>query len=134
MPYNGISKEYAKNFAYFLESARDGKKLIINKNYYNTLYYAIRLSEFGNYSNVTQMKAYHNILSSGAKEIKQKLQLRDKLATEYPKMTLEDKFDLVKDIVKGVSGDNDNPKFKKYFENDDDIKKRYDKLNSLLVK
>ena len=69
-----------------------------------------------------------------AKEIKQKLQLRDKLATEYPKMTLEDKFDLVKDIVKGVSGDNDNPKFKKYFENDDDIKKRYDKLNSLLVK
>ena len=134
LPYNGISKEYAKNFAYFLESARDGKKLIINKNYYNTLYYAIRLSEFGNYSNVTQMKAYHNILSSGAKEIKQKLQLRDKLATEYPKMTLEDKFDLVKDIVKGVSGDNDNPKFKKYFENDDDIKKRYDKLNSLLVK
>lgn len=133
LPGNGVTKEFAKNFAYFIESVRDGKNLINNKNYYNTLYYAIRLSEFGQYTNVSRMNAHNKLISSGAEPIKAKLQLREALVKEYPQMSPDEKFELVKDIIKAVSKDNDNPKFTKYFENDALETAQYEELNKELI-
>ena len=133
LPGNGVTKEFAKNFAYFIESVRDGKNLINNKSYYNTLYYAIRLSEFGQYTNVSRMNAHNKLISSGAEPIKAKLQLREALVKEYPQMSPDEKFELVKDIIKAVSKDNDNPKFTKYFENDALETAQYEELNKELI-
>lgn len=133
LPGNGVTKEFAKNFAYFIESVRDGKNLINNKSYYNTLYYAIRLSEFGQYTNVSRISAHNRLISTGQEPIKAKLQLREALAGEYSQMNPDEKFELVKDIIKAVSKDNDNPKFTKYFENDPAENEQYAKLNRVLV-
>lgn len=134
LPFEDISKEYAKNFAYFIESVRDGKALIKNKNYIYDLESCIQYSPFAQYSNVTQMGALNTFLSSGLKQIKTKLQNRSNLLVEYDKMSTDDKFELIKEIIKSVSKDNDNPKFNKYFQNDDNIKERYDRLNRLLLR
>lgn len=133
LPGNGVTKEFAKNFAYFIESVRDGKNLINNKSYYNTLYYAIRLSEFGQYTNVSRISAHNRLISTGQEPIKAKLQLREALAGEYSQMNPDEKFELVKDIIKAVSKDNDNSKFTKYFENDPAENEQYAKLNRVLV-
>lgn len=133
LPFEDISKEYAKNFAYFIESVRDGKALAENKNYINDLEYCIQYSPFAQYSNVTQMGAHDTVLSSGLKQIKTKLQNRGNLSAEYGKMSTDEKFELIKEIIKSVSKDNDNPEFNKYFQNDDNIKERYDRLNRLLL-
>ena len=133
LPLNSVTKEFAKNFAYFIESVRDGKNLILNKSYYNTLYYAIRLSEFGKYTNVSRINAHNKLISSGHEPVKPKLRLRSALAQEYKEMNTEEKFELVKDIIKAVSKDNDNPKFAKYFENDAAENAQYEELNKILV-
>ena len=133
LPLNSVTKEFAKNFAYFIESVRDGKNLILNKSYYNTLYYAIRLSEFGKYTNVSRINAHNKLISSGHEPVKPKLRLRSALAQEYKEMNTEEKFELVKDIIKAVSKDNDNPKFAKYFENDAAENAQYEELNKTLV-
>ena len=80
------------------------------------------------------MGAHHRLLSSGQKEIKTKLQMREHLLTDFENMSVDDKFDLIKEIIKSVSKDNENPKFEKYFQNDDNIKERYDRLNRFLLK
>lgn len=128
LPFEDISKEYAKNFAYFIESVRDGKNLIKNTQYYWQLESAIANSPFAQYSNVTQMGAHDKLLSTGRKKIKTKLQRRTELLNEFDKFHVDEKYDLIKEIIKSVSKDNDNPKFNKYFQNDDDIKERYDRI------
>lgn len=135
LPYQNISKEYAKNFAYFIESVRDGKYLINDSDeLILTMNPSVTESSFVNYSGVTQMGAHKTKIKSGEIKIKTKLQLRKELETEFDKMSIEDQYDLVKEIIKSVSKDNDNPKFAKYFKNDDNIKERYDKLNRELLK
>ena len=133
LPFEDISKEYAKNFAYFIESVRDGKNLIKNTKYCCELESAIANSPFAQYSNVTQMGAHDKLLSTGLKKIKTKMQRRTELLNEFDKFHVDEKYDLIKEIIKSVSKDNDNPKFNKYFQNDDDIKERYDRLNRLLL-
>lgn len=135
LPYLNISKEYAKNFAYFIESVRDGKYLVNDSDQLIlTMNPSMIESSFVNYSSVTQMGAHKTKLKSGEIKMKTKLQLRKELETEFDKMNTDDQYDLVKEIIKSVSKDNDNPKFEKYFKNDDNIKERYDKLNRELLK
>lgn len=57
----------------------------------------------------------------------------ENIENEFVKFHVDEKYDLIKEIIKSVSKDNDNPKFNKYFQNDDDIKERYDRLNRLLL-
>ena len=128
-----ISKIDAKNFAYFIESVRDGKLIYNPDDDFNKLInQRIYASPFARMSNVTQMGAHVNLIRSHMKPIKSKFIYREMLAGIFDNYTLDHQFDIVKDLVKSVSKDQSG-KYKELFENDDDIGKRFDRLNVLLI-
>ncbi len=128
-----ISKVYAKNFAYFIESVRDGKiAYTVDNDIVNVIHDRLNKSPFAWMSNVTQMGAHERQINTGMKDIKQKLRAREHLVDEFNMWNEDVQFDLVKDLVKSVSKDQ-GLQFDKYFRNDDDIAERYDRLNIQLV-
>ncbi len=127
LPYNNISKEYAKNFAYFIESVRDGKHLIKDENLFKILSEKMDNSTFCTYSNVAQICAKYT------KPLKTKLARREELSDNFDKMPIAKQYDLVKEIIRSVSKDQNNPEFDKYFKNDFDIGENYNRLNRVLV-
>lgn len=128
-----ISKVYAKNFAYFIESVRDGKiAYTVDNDIVNVIHDRLNKSPFAWMSNVTQMGAHERQINTGMKDIKQKLRAREHLVDEFNMWNEDAQFDLVKDLVKSVSKDQ-GLQFDKYFRNDDDIAERYDRLNIQLV-
>lgn len=129
-----ISKVAAKNFAYFLESVRDGK-IIYNTDpdLWRKITDRLRCSPFAKFSNVTQMGAQDRVLKKGIQPIKTKLRNREELPTDFNFWDRNTQYELVKDLVKFVSLD-EGPRFQHYFKNDDDIGARYAKLNELLIK
>ena len=128
-----ISKVYTKNFAYFIESVRDGKIVYsVDRNIVNIINNRIRRSPFARMSNVAQIGAQERQTKLGMKDIKRKLRERESLNDEFDKWPEDTKFALVKDLVKSVSKDQSTT-FNKYFQNDYDIAESYNRLNSLLV-
>lgn len=128
-----ISKVLAKNFAYFIESVRDGKMIYSADDKLKRLIeQRIYLSPFAQMSNVTQMGAHTRLINKGIKPIKEKLRNREKLSAEFNFRDVETQFDFIKDLVKSVSKDQSG-KYNKFFQNDDDIGARFDRLNVLLV-
>lgn len=128
-----ISKVLAKNFAYFIESVRDGKMIYSADDKLKRLIeQRIFLSPFAQMSNVTQMGAHTRLINKGIKPIKEKLRNREKLFAEFNFRDVETQFDFIKDLVKSVSKDQSG-KYNKFFQNDDDIGARFDRLNVLLV-
>lgn len=128
-----ISKVYAKNFAYFIESVRDGKiAYTVDNDIINVIHERLNKSPFAWMSNVTQMGAHERQINAGMKDIKQKLRAREHLVDEFNMWDENAQFDFVSDLVKSVSKDQ-GTKFDKYFRNDDDIAERYDRLNIQLV-
>ena len=130
-----ISKVNAKNFAYFIESVRDGKIAFnIDNDIVNIVRERLYKSPFASMSNVTQMGAHERQINIGMKDIKTKLRNREQLADQFEGGGWSDnsRFELVKDLVKSVSKDQGH-KYDKYFKNDDDIGERYNKLNIQLV-
>lgn len=130
---NDFSKVYAKNFAYFIESVRDGKIAYkVDNDILNVINERLNRSPFVMMSNVTQMGAHERQINTGMKDIKKKLRAREHLVDEFSSWKEDDQFNLVKNIVKAVSKDQDNT-FDRYFLNDDNILERYEKLNRQLV-
>ena len=128
-----ISKVLAKNFAYFIESVRDGKMIYSADDKLKRLIeQRIYLSPFAQMSNVTQMGAHTRLINKGIKPIKEKLRNREKLSAEFNFRDVETQFDFIKDLVKSVSKDQSGM-YNKFFQNDDDIGARFDRLNVLLV-
>ena len=128
-----ISKVLAKNFAYFIESVRDGKMIYSADDKLKRLIeQRIYLSPFAQMSNVTQMGAHTRLINKGIKPIKEKLRNREKLSAEFNFRDVETQFDFIKDLVKSVSKDQSGM-YDKFFQNDDDIGARFDRLNVLLV-
>jgi len=127
LPYKNISKEYAKNFAYFIESVRDGKHLIKDENLFKILSEKMNNSTFCTYSNVAQICAKYT------NPLKTKLVKREELTDNFDKMPIKKQYDLVKEIIRSVSKDQNNPEFDKYFKNDFDIGEHYNRLNRILV-
>ncbi len=121
-------KEMFKNFAFFIETvAANLERDSYGK--YDSLFSEIKESPFVQYSNVTQIEAWQNRINNGY--LKSKLRNREELEWDFDRMSLETKYDLVKDVIKSASNDQ-STKFSKYFKNDDDIKERYTRLlNSL---
>ena len=79
-----ISKVLAKNFAYFIESVRDGKMIYSADDKLKRLIeQRIYLSPFAQMSNVTQMGAHTRLINKGIKPIKEKLRNREKLSAEF---------------------------------------------------
>ncbi len=134
MNENGeIPKVYAKNFAYFIESVRDGKIAYkADDDILNVINERLNRSPFAVMSNVTQMGAHERQINTGMKDIKKKLRAREHLTDEFAKWSEDDQFNLVKNIVKAVSKDQDNT-FDRYFLNDDNILERYERLNRQLI-
>lgn len=117
-------KEEAKNFAFFIETVfanmykfRDGKD--------DPIFDRIKASLFVHGSNVTQVNAWQRKIYGGY--LKAKLKNRMHLQDDFYKMSLDTKYDLVKDIIKYCT-DEQSDKFSEYFKNDDDIDVRYSKL------
>ena len=127
LPYNGISKEMGKNFAYFIESVRDGKILTQDESLFQPLKEKMAKYTFCNLSNVAQIGAKYTM------PLKTKLVNREHLADDFGKMSINDQFELIKEIIKSVSNDHKNPNFDKYFSNDYDIGESYNRLNRILV-
>ena len=128
-----ISKVNAKNFAYFIESVRDGK-LVYNAddNLYKIITRRISESPFAQMSNVTQMGAHTRLITSHMKPIKTKFKYREFLSMMFGTLPEEQQFEIVKDLVRSVSKDQ-SQRYSILFKNDDDIGKRFDRLNVLLV-
>ena len=132
LPANGLSKEEIKNFAYFIESVRDGYSIKPSLYMESTLSNIFTSSPFVQFSNVTQIKAHDILLSTGQKSIKTKLKNREHLAREFDQFSTDKQFRFVVDMIKYISEDQSS-EFSQYYKNDDDIKARYDALNKLLV-
>ena len=132
LPSNSLSKEEIKNFAYFIESVRDGYSIKPSLYMESTLSNIFESSPFVQFSNVTQIKAHDILLSTGQKSIKTKLQNREHLGREFGQFSTDKQFRFVVDMIKYISEDQSS-EFSQYYKNDDDIKARYDALNKLLV-
>ncbi len=132
-----ISKEEAKNFAYFIEAVRDGKVLYPTNILYNdaleTLLKRMKASPFAQMSNVTQMTAFTNLYNEGLLPLAAKYKYRDELPTEYYHWTQKEKFDFIKDLVKYVT-DEQSSKYEKYFKDDDNRAELFGLLNKELLK
>ena len=130
---NRISKEGAKNFAYFIEAVRDGKLAYsLDDKITGVIRERVNSSPFAQMSNVTQMGAHERQIKSGMKLIKSTLRNREELAHDFNYWGPNDQFEFVKDLVNSVSKDQ-GTKFDKYFQNDDDIAERFNRLNRQLV-
>ena len=130
---NHITREGAKNFAYFIESVRDGKLAYsFDDKITRIIRERINSSPFAQMSNVTQMGAHERQIKTGMKLIKSKLRNRESLARDFNYWNSDDQFEFVKDLVKSVSKDQ-GTRFDRYFQNDDDIAERFNRLNRQLV-
>lgn len=122
-------REKVKNFAFFIETVdenlRENYPNTVLSKYYSTLYKKIMYSLFVRLSNVNQIRAWHKRIQNGY--LKTKLRNREKLEQDFSSMSIDDKYALIKDIIKASSNDQSD-RFSQYFKNDDDIKARYDRL------
>lgn len=124
----------AKYLATFIESIRDGKYLIKDEDSMFDLKNIIDSSPFASYSNITQIKARKNLIAQGDFSfLPEKFSHREKLEKEFNKMSTEDQFDLVKEIIKASYGIADNPKYIKYFKNDENLARQYKKLDRAIL-
>ena len=127
-PFDTLNKENVKNFAYFIESVRDGKK-VITSPIFDCLIKEIENSDFYKYSNVAQMKAMKNAINSGLEQ-KTKISLRKDLEKNFKEWPIEKQFDFVKTLI--MYSCEDETKFMEYFNNDRNIKELYKPLLGLL--
>lgn len=141
--YSGVSKDTAKNFAFFIESlqgnpsiknlvGKDPKMYYNNENLTCQIANRINTSPFAELSNVTQTGAWIRKLDTGYR--KQKLRNREEIEKNFNQWSVDEQYELVKDIIKASSDDHLNPEFDKYFTNDDDIKERFTPLITCLTK
>lgn len=109
-------KTDAKNLAYVVEAIRDGEKLDVNYGYFPDLCREMNNSEFANCSNVCQgyqMEQKYNYYSDNMK--KTKLRARQNAEEGFNSWSVRKQFELVKDIIRSMSGDNKNPEFNDLF-------------------
>lgn len=121
-------REGAKNFAFFIETVLSNlRKYPAGK--VDELFTKIKTSVFAQKSNVTQNSAWQRRINNGY--LKTKLRRREQLERDFALMDVNEKYELIKDIIKSSSNDQTS-RFAQFFTNDDDISGRYERLlNSL---
>ena len=127
-PVGAMNKENIKNFAYFIESVRDGKKLITSPDF-ERLVAEIEDNKFFKYSNVAQMQAMKNAVNAG-KEQKSKIIIRKTMKQDFESWSINKQFEFIKTLIKYSCEDQND--FKAYFTNDRNIKENYKPLLGLL--
>ena len=123
-----LNKESVKNFAYFIESVRDGKKVMSSPEFLK-LISEISHTQFYNYSNVAQITAMKNAIYEG-REQKTKMIRRRKLEQEFNSWTTDKQFDFIKALIQYSCEDQEE--FMEYFNNDRNVKEIYKPLLGLL--
>ncbi len=126
--YSALNKENIKNFAYFVESMREGK-ILVDTPYFKDLTEQIKDSEFYQFSNAAQMKATKNAVNSG-REHKTKILLRKNLEQEFNSWNINKQFEFIKTMIKYSCEDQDN--FLEYFANDRNFRETYKPLLGVL--
>lgn len=109
-------KTDAKNFAYFIEAIRDGVRDIRNYSYMEKLTQEMNNSLFSWCSNVCQGHRMQNLYDySGSDITKPKLKARKDVEKYFNSWNISKQFELVKDVIRSMSGDNRNPEFQQLF-------------------
>ena len=108
-------KYNAKNLAYIVEAMRDGKKLSSQYTFNESLYKLFENSEFCHCSNVTQGKVMQDRYDYSVYELKDKLKARKEVEQSFNSWSTSKQYELVKDIIRSMSGDSINPEFKPLF-------------------
>ena len=109
-------KEEAKNLAYIVEAIRDGAKGYQNERYLEQLNQEMNNSKFAWCSNVGQgyvMQLKYDLMSDNV--VKPKLKARKEVEQHFDSWNVDKQYDLVKDIIRSMSGDNKNPEFNELF-------------------
>ena len=118
---NELSKQAVKNFAFLIESIREGKILVENESY-TKMIDEIEDYNFYKYTNLGQMRSMRNAITAGI-ETKSKMVLRENLKEKFDSWTVEKQYNFIKNLIKYSSEDNTD--FQEYFKNDRDFKNLY---------
>lgn len=109
-------KADAKNLAYVVETIRDGEKASCNYDYMEQLTDKMNNSYFSWCTNVGQGHVMDKKYSYYASDVtKPKLKARKDIENNFNSWSVNKQYELVKDIIRSMSGDNKNPEFKNLF-------------------
>lgn len=109
-------KVEAKNFAYLIETARDGQIVHLDNFFAGPFQEEMEKSTFAWLSNVKQNNIMKYQYDYYDKPPKPKLVAREKLEKEFDSMNINKQYEVVKDVIRSMSEDNKNPEFKNLFE------------------
>ena len=113
---NTPTKYEAKNIAYLVEAIRDGQWLDFQEHLYDDLYNTIQGSYFCHCSNVTQSyKMQERYDYAGTDIVKKKLKARQEMERQFDYLPIKEQYEVVKDVIRSMSGDNKNPDYKDLF-------------------
>ncbi len=125
-----LTKDDVKNFAFFIESFRDGKE-VISSLQSEKLRDDIKSYDFYKYSNAAQIRALKSAINSG-REQKSKIIKRLSLQNEFDKWPIDKQYEFIKTLIKYSCDDQED--FSEYFSNDYDVKLKYEPLLGRLTK
>ena len=125
-------KVEAKNLAYVIEAIRDGAQDIFNPQYGDTLSDLMNKSSFSWCSNVCQGHVMRNFYeTSSSTMLKPKLKARKDVEKYFNSWGVNKQYELVKDIIRSMSGDNKNKMFNDIFHSKTDKHRLL--INDILV-
>ena len=104
----------AKNFAYVIEAIRDGIHDIKDLGYWEKLVSKMNNSIFSWCSNVTQSYVMQKKYDY-SDVVKPKLKARQDLEKHFNSWCIAKQYDLVKDVIRSMSGDNKDKRFEQFF-------------------
>lgn len=120
IPHTPLKYE-AKNLAYLIEGIRDGKWIDFKDYLYENLYRTMEGSYFGHCSNVTQAYVMQNKYDyDDPSIIKNKIKARKEMEKLFDYLPIKEQYEIVKDIIRSMSGDNENPDYKNLFDSPED--------------
>ena len=113
---NEKDKEVAKNLAYVVETIRDGACNIHDDSYFAHLNEKMNNSSFSWCSNIAQGHAMTNKYDYSDSDIKKpKLKACQNVEKNFDSWSVAKQYELVKDVIRSMSGDNINPEFADLF-------------------
>lgn len=125
-----LSKNDVKNFAYFIESFREGKSLLETTKAKN-LKSKLESNTFYNYSNCAHMNSMKKAVERG-EESKQKIKKRAQMQKEFDSYPISKQYEIIKSVIRYSCELQDD--YSEYFQNDRDIKSLHQPLLAILTK
>jgi len=114
---NDKTKADIKNLAYIVETMRDGNRITLTFPYEEEFYNLFANSPFCHCSNVAQNKIMEDKYNNGSDEetMKPKLLARREVERNFDSLDVDEQYDIVKDVIRSMSEDSNNPKFEDMF-------------------